>query len=77
MKRKCQERVKTSYFRLLNLHQSAQIIKLKEREEKVLKHSISISSVLFQICVMCDGKLTKIPERDFIFARVKTGQVGT
>ena len=25
----------------------------------------------------CDGKLTKIPKRDFIFARVKTGQVGT
>ena len=25
----------------------------------------------------CDGKLTKIPTRDFIFARVKTGQVGT
>ena len=24
-----------------------------------------------------DGKLTKIPKRDFIFARVKTGQVGT
>ena len=31
------------------------------------------------ICVWdyCDGKLTKIPKRDFIFARVKTGQVGT
>ena len=26
---------------------------------------------------MCDGKLSKIPKRDFIFARVKTGQVGT
>ena len=26
---------------------------------------------------MCDGKSTKIPKRDFIFARVKTGQVGT
>ena len=26
---------------------------------------------------LCDGKLTKIPKRDFIFARVKTGQVGT
>ena len=25
----------------------------------------------------CDGKLTKIPKWDFIFARVKTGQVGT
>ena len=25
----------------------------------------------------CDGKSTKIPKRDFIFARVKTGQVGT
>ena len=24
-----------------------------------------------------DGKSTKIPKRDFIFARVKTGQVGT
>ena len=29
------------------------------------------------MCVFCDGKLTKIPKRDFIFARVKTGQVGT
>ena len=27
--------------------------------------------------VHCDGKLSKIPKRDFIFARVKTGQVGT
>ena len=25
----------------------------------------------------CDGKMTKIPKRDFIFASVKTGQVGT
>ena len=25
----------------------------------------------------CDAKLTKIPKRNFIFARVKTGQVGT
>ncbi len=25
----------------------------------------------------CDGKFSKIPKRDFIFARVKTGQVGT
>ena len=25
----------------------------------------------------CDGKLTKIPKRDFFFARVETGQVGT
>ena len=25
----------------------------------------------------CDGKLTKIPKRDLIFALVKTGQVGT
>ena len=29
------------------------------------------------MCVYCDAKLTKIPKRDFIFARVKTGQVGT
>ena len=27
--------------------------------------------------VQDNGKLTKIPKRDFIFARVKTGQVGT
>ena len=26
---------------------------------------------------LCDGKLTKIPKRNFIFTRVKTGQVGT
>ena len=25
----------------------------------------------------CDGKSTNFPKRDFIFARVKTGQVGT
>ena len=25
----------------------------------------------------CDAKLTKIPKHDFIFARVKTGRVGT
>ena len=25
----------------------------------------------------CDGKFFKIPKRDFIFARVKTAQVGT
>ena len=24
-----------------------------------------------------DGKFTKIPKQDFIFARVKTGQTGT
>ena len=29
------------------------------------------------IYIHCDGKLTKIPKWDFIFARVKTGQVGT
>ena len=29
------------------------------------------------IYIYCDGKLIKIPKRDFIFARVKTGQVGT
>ena len=27
--------------------------------------------------IFCDGKFFKIPKRDFIFARVKTGQVGT
>ena len=30
-----------------------------------------------KFCLYCDAKLTKIPKRDFIFARVKTGQVGT
>ena len=25
----------------------------------------------------CDAKLSKIPKRDIIFTRVKTGQVGT
>ena len=30
------------------------------------------------ICIyIVTGKLTKIPKWDFIFARVKTGQVGT
>ena len=33
------------------------------------------SSIIFFPSVT--GKLTKIPKRDFIFARVKTGQVGT
>ena len=26
---------------------------------------------------VCDGNLSNIPKRDFIFARVKTGQVGS
>ena len=29
------------------------------------------------IYTYCDGKFFKIPKLDFIFARVKTGQVGT
>ena len=29
------------------------------------------------VCMYCDAKLTIIPKRDFIFAGVKTGQVGT
>ena len=33
--------------------------------------------IVTKVCYICDGKLTKIPKRDFIFARVKTGQVGT
>ena len=33
--------------------------------------------IYMYIFLYCDGKLSKIPKRDFIFARVKTGQVGT
>ena len=40
----------------------------------VLCFFLSLSLTLY---IYCDGKLTKIPKRDFIFARVKTGQVGT
>ena len=43
-----------------------------------------LTRIIYSYCYMnkkyverCDGKLTKIPKRDFIFARVKTGQVGT
>ena len=37
-----------------------------------------IWKVVFDLfCLFCDGKIFKIPKRDFIFARVKTGQVGT
>ena len=36
-----------------------------------------ITAILKYRSVNCDSKLTKIPKRDFIFARVKTGQVGT
>ena len=38
---------------------------------------IYIYIYIYILSTHCDGKLTKIPKRDFIFARVKTGQVGT
>ena len=31
----------------------------------------------FFVHLYCDGKFTKLPKLDFIFARVKTGQTGT
>ena len=37
----------------------------------------SVDSRVVSIVSGVTGKLTKIPKRDFIFARVKTGQVGT
>ena len=36
-----------------------------------------VTCFVIGVLLVCDGKLTKIPKRDFIFARVKTGQVGT
>ena len=39
--------------------------------------SIVVSFLSNVVIADCDGKSTKIPKRDFIFARVKTGQVGT
>ena len=39
-------------FRFLDLHQGAWIIKWSEKDEKIFKHSISIGSILFQICVI-------------------------
>ena len=35
------------------------------------------SYIYIYIYIYCDGKFFKIPKRDFIFARVKTGQFGT
>ena len=40
-------------------------------------YSVCVCMYAFVCICTCDGKLTKIPKRDFIFARVKTGQVGT
>ena len=43
-----------------------------------IKRNVEIYCHFYQhINPKCDVKLTKIPKRDFIFARVKTGQVGT
>ena len=36
-----------------------------------------IAPIISFLVYYCDAKLTIIPKRDFIFARVKTGQVGT
>ena len=42
----------------------------------VLDCNIVVSDFKLQLRY-CDGKFFKIPKWDFIFARVKTGQVGT
>ena len=47
-------------------------MKLLEIQVNILER-INLHTVLWY----CDGKSTKIPKRDFIFARVKTGQIGT
>ena len=39
-------------FGLLDLYQGVWIIKRNEIDEKILKHSISVGSFQFQICVM-------------------------
>ena len=48
----------------------------KEHENNERRH-MALFCVYVGCELICDGKLTKIPKRDFIFARVKTGQVGT
>ena len=49
-----------------------------------MRKCLTVQSVMLYGCFFCmkehvsvTGKLTKIPKWDFIFARVKTGQVGT
>ena len=40
-------------------------------------HTHTQTHIYIYIYIYCDGKLLIIPKWDFIFARVKTGQVGT
>ena len=40
-------------------------------------NSVNLVPLAIYVFSIVTGKLTKIPKRDFIFARVKTGQVGT
>ena len=52
------------------------------KDKSFYKKGIKLLEKCWNQCITqegdyCDGKLTKIPKRDFIFARVKTGQVGT
>ena len=49
----------------------------REEREKTYKYVELAREVKKNLLNIVTGKLTKIPKRDFIFARVKTGQVGT
>ena len=51
---------------------------LQQQKNKNAKIQIEGEALTaFHNAKKCDGKMTNIPKRDFIFARVKTGQVGT
>ena len=52
-------------------------VKISVNVTKVTISSTPTTFTLFFLSNYCDAKLTKIPKRNFIFARVKTGQVGT
>ena len=76
---KCITQVKSlvnhSVFAELQLHTFKNSMKFTPL--LIFSMSITIIWTSYFIYACCDAKLTKIPKWDFIFARVKTGQVGT
>ena len=50
---------------------------MKMSKNDFIAKPIDVFCFFFFLINIVTGKLIKIPKRDFIFARVKTGQVGT
>ena len=61
---------------IMKFHESTKISNACKKTSGNLLKAPRIYIYIY-IYIYCDGKLTKIPKRDFIFAHVKTGQVGT